>query len=144
MSGSHAVRALPEPTPETQVFWDKARERELWLPRCAGCGLVVWYPRAFCPSCSGADLRWFRACGRGLLASYVITHRSAPGFTSPYAIALVELPEGPRLVANLVDIEPDPAQLWVGMPLEVVFEEYADMVLPQFRPAAPSPEAKVR
>jgi uncharacterized OB-fold protein len=127
-------RFTPQPTPETQPFWDKTREHELWLPRCDSCSAVVWYPRAFCPHCQSSSFTWFQASGRGTLASFLINYTPAPGYTAPYVIALVDLPEGPRLAANILDVEPDPAALTIGMPLQVAFEERGDVVLVQFRP----------
>jgi hypothetical protein len=51
-------------------------------------------------------------------------------------IAIVELAEGPRLMTNLVGIEPDPAKIRIGLPVEVVFEDVSgDIALPRFRPA---------
>jgi uncharacterized OB-fold protein len=130
-----SARILPTPTPETQPFWDKAREHELWLPRCDACDAVIWHPRAFCPHCGGSSITWFRASGRGTLASFLINYTPAPGYTAPYVMAFVQLEEGPRLTANLMDVEPDPALLSIGMALEVTFEDLGEIVLPQFKPA---------
>ena len=134
MSDDLTERFTPVSTPETQTFWDKVREHELWLPRCDSCRTVIWYPRAFCPACQSSSITWFRASGRATLASYVINNVAAPGFTAPYVIAFVDLDEGPRLTANLLDVDPDPALLTIGMPLEVTFEDRGGVVVPQFRP----------
>jgi uncharacterized OB-fold protein len=54
----------------------------------------------------------------------------------PYVTAIVELDEGGRMMTNLVDIEPDPAQITVGMPVEVTFDDVTpEVTLPKFRPA---------
>ncbi len=66
----------------------------------------------------------------------MINHRAAPGFTAPYVIAVVELDEGPRLLTNLVDVEPEPDALTLDLPVEVVFETVGDAALPVFRPRA--------
>ena len=66
----------------------------------------------------------------------MITHRPAPGFTAPYVIAVVELDEGPRLLTNLVEIDPDPEVLPLDLPVEVVFETVGEIALPMFRPSA--------
>ena len=59
-----------------------------------------------------------------------------PGFTPPYAIAVVELAEGPRLMTNIVDCPQTPEALLLDMPLEVAFERIDDEItLPLFRPA---------
>lgn len=60
----------------------------------------------------------------------------APGFEPPYAIAVVELEEGPRLMANILDCPPTPEALELDMALEVTFERVTDEItLPQFKPA---------
>ncbi len=67
----------------------------------------------------------------------MINHRPAPNFEAPYIIAIIELEEGPRLMSNLVGVEPEPAKLRVDMPVEVVFEDVTDEItLPKFRPVA--------
>ena len=71
-------RPLPEPTPETQEFWDGAKRGELRIQRCRACGKAYFFPRPFCPHCSSKDVEWFTASGRGKLYSYVINHRAAP------------------------------------------------------------------
>jgi uncharacterized OB-fold protein len=59
----------------------------------------------------------------------------APGFQPPYITAIVELDEGPRLLTNLVDIEPDPERVQCGMRVEVAFEDMNEEIsLPMFRP----------
>ena len=129
-------RPLPTPTPETQAFWDGAREGELRLQRCDDCSHVYFPARPFCPACSSKAVNWFKASGRGRLFSYVINHRAPPGFEAPYAIAVVELEEGPRMMTNIVDCEQTPEALVLDMPLEVAFEKATDdITMPLFRPA---------
>jgi uncharacterized OB-fold protein len=78
-----------------------------------------------------------KAAGKAKLFSYVIHHRPAPGFTPPYAIAVVELDEGPRLMTNIVGCPQTPDALVLDMPLDVTFEKQTDQItLPFFMPAA--------
>jgi uncharacterized OB-fold protein len=129
-------RALPQPTPETQHFWDGTRENQLRLQRCAECAKVYFPPRPFCPACASRKVSVFPASGKARLYSYVIHHRKVPGFTPPYAIAVVELAEGPRMMTNIVDCPQTPEALLLDMPLEVVFAKQNDTItLPFFRPA---------
>lgn len=131
-------RPLPRPTPETRHFWDGTREGELRLQRCDDCGKVYFPPRPFCPGCASREVRVFKASGRGILYSYVINHRAAPGFEPPYSIAVVELDEGPRMMTNIVGTPQTPEALQLDMPVEVVFEPVGDEItLPLFRPAEP-------
>ena len=128
-------RPLPQPTPETQHFWDGAKSGELRLQRCDACRHVYFPPRPFCPSCGSRAVTVFKASGRGKLHSYVIHHRPVPGFTPPYAIAVVELQEGPRMMTNIVDCPQTPEALQLDMALEVTFVAQDDKIsLPFFRP----------
>ena len=135
MSSVPATRHIPKPTPESQPFWDGARAGELRLQRCDACQLAYFPPRSFCPHCASRSVSWFQASGRATLYSYVIHHRSVPGFTPPYSIAVVELEEGPRMMTNIVESEQTPQALQVDMPVEVVFLKLTEQIsLPQFRP----------
>jgi uncharacterized OB-fold protein len=59
-----------------------------------------------------------------------------PGFTPPYAIAVVELAEGPRMMTNIIDCPQTPEALVLDMPLTVAFATMDDEItLPLFRPA---------
>lgn len=129
-------KAVPTPTPESQPYWDAAARHELWLPRCLDCGCLHFYPRAYCPHCSSADIAWEQVSGRATLESFVINHIPAPGYEdeAPYSIALVMLAEGIRLMCNIVDVEQTPEALSIGMALEVTFEERGSITIPQFRP----------
>jgi uncharacterized OB-fold protein len=131
-----AGRALPVPTPETQHFWDGCKAGELRLQRCEGCGKTYFPPRPFCSACGSRKVSVFAATGKAILWSYVIHHRPVPGFTPPYAIAVVRLAEGPTMMTNIVECEQTPEALQLDMPLEVVFEKQTDdITLPLFRPA---------
>ena len=132
---SEYKRPLPQPTPETQNYWDGAKAGELRLQRCGGCDHVYFPARPFCPACSSRDVNWFTASGKGTLFSYVINHRAPPGFEAPYIIAVVQLEEGPRMMSNLVDCPQTPDELILDMPLEVTFIKATDDIsIPQFRP----------
>ncbi|MGH3628795.1 MAG: Zn-ribbon domain-containing OB-fold protein [Sciscionella sp.] len=132
-------KAVPVPTPETQPYWDGAANGELRIQRCTACGDPFFYPRPRCPRCGSGAVEWFTASGRATLYSYTINHRPAPGFEedAPYAIAVVQLAEGPRMMTNIVGIENTPENLVLDMELRVTFERRGDIALPQFTPAAP-------
>ena len=131
-----ARRPLPTPTPETQHFWDGTREGELRLQRCDDCSESYFPPRSFCPACSSRNVSVYAASGRATLHTYVISERDVPGFEAPYAIAVVELAEGPRMMTNLTGTPQTPEALQLDMALEVTFEAVSDEIsLPLFRPA---------
>jgi uncharacterized OB-fold protein len=133
---AEAARAKPIPTPETQHFWDGTKAGELRLQRCDACDHVYFPPRPFCPKCASRKVSVFPASGKATLYSYVIHHRPAPGFKPPYAIAVVELAEGPRMMSNIVDCAQTPEALPLDMNLDVTFEKIDDAItLPVFKPA---------
>src|ERR1043166_1624616 len=130
------TRPLPQPTPGPRHRPDGTKAGELRLQRCAECHKAYFPPRPFCPACASAQGAVFKGSGRAKLHSYVIHHRPVPGFTPPYAIAVVELEEGPRLMTNIVDCPQTPEALVLDMPVEVAFEKMDDKTtLPLFRPA---------
>lgn len=133
-------RPLPHPiTPEARPYWDGARQGKLMIPRCTACGKAFLYPRVLCPFCASGDIEWIRASGRGRLHAFEIAHQilnRAFKVKTPLVLAMVELEEGPRMLTNLVEVEPDPAKLRCDMPVEVVFEKQTEEItLPMFRPA---------
>jgi uncharacterized OB-fold protein len=131
-------RSKPAPvvTPETQPFWDAAQNEELWIQQCNRCSQFYFYPRPFCPACFSQDVSWVQVSGHATLVSYVINHRPMPGWEddAPYAIAVVELDEGPRMATNIVGIPNTPDDLVLDMRLEVCFVEQSGVKVPKFRP----------
>ncbi|WAX56271.1 Zn-ribbon domain-containing OB-fold protein [Jatrophihabitans cynanchi] len=128
---------LPTIEADTALWWQAAAEGRLLLRRCRSCTAAHLYPRPFCPSCWSEDVAWEQASGAASLYTYsVVRFNDLPPFAGrvPYVAAIVELAEGPRLMSNLVDCEPD--ELTVGMPLQVTFRHDAGApAAPVFRPA---------
>jgi uncharacterized OB-fold protein len=135
MSG--ATRSLPVPTQVSAEYWDACRRHELLIQRCTGCARHQFYPRLVCACCSEKSLEWVRASGRATLTTYTIVRRpvSRPYAAEvPYVVALVALEEGPTMMTHVVHCEI--GELRIGMPLEVVFEDWPEGVtMPNFRPA---------
>ena len=132
-------KPLPMVTPENERYWQGARDHQLWLRNCRSCDRTYFYPRDICPTCGGRDVEWKQVSGRATLYTYAIVHRApSPAFAdiAPYVTAIVDLEEGGRMMTNLVDVEPDPATITVGMPLQVTFDDVTpEVTLPKFRPA---------
>jgi len=135
VTSSAPPKPAPRPTPETKEFWDGTAAGELRLQRCRPCDAFYFPPRPFCPRCLSDEVEWERTSGRGRLYSYVINHRPPPPFgTEPYAIAVVELDEGPRMMSNIVGVPNTPEDLVLDMALEVTFEQRGDVAVPLFQP----------
>ncbi len=127
----------PFPVPpaawESAGFWEGVQRRELVFQRCTECGLWVHPPRPACPRCRSFGKEWARSSGRGTIYGLVIYRQSPhPAFKAPYAVVLVEMEEGVRMISNMVGIAPE--EIRIGMPVEVVFEEVRQgLILPKFR-----------
>jgi hypothetical protein len=89
---------------ETQRFWDAAANGKLLYGYCLACKEPHYFPRSFCPFCFSEKVEWREASGNATVYTFSVMHRSPTG---PYAIAYVELAEGPRLLTNIVDCDFD-------------------------------------
>lgn len=131
-------RPLPEPTVLSAPFWAAAARGQLVLQQCASCGSRQWTPQRACRSCLSFRLDWTPVSGRATVYSYsVVTRPQSPSFRTPYIVAIVELAEGPRLLTDLIGV--DPADVAIGMAVQVSFETVGDIGLYHF---APVPEAR--
>jgi uncharacterized OB-fold protein len=91
----------PTTTALTAPFWQAAAKGKLLLQKCEDCGRFIHYPRAICPHCWGATLRWHDAKGSGRLKSFSVVYRAGhPGWqpAAPYVVGLVKLDEGPTML----------------------------------------------
>jgi uncharacterized OB-fold protein len=133
---SHA-RPIPTITPEMRPFFAAAKRRELAVQRCAKCGALRFPARPLCSHCLSRDSEWVAVSGRGEVFSYGIMHQVYhPGFADavPYAVVVVRLDEGVKMVSNLVGVPTQ--EVAIGIPVRVVFEDITEEVtLPKFTPA---------
>ena len=128
-------RFAPRPTPETMHFWEGTKKHQLLLQRCRDSGKTYFPPRPVSPGDGSTNIEIIEAKGRARLVSYMINHRQHPSFKSPYAIAVVQLEEGPFMMTNIVNCEQTPEALELDMQLEVVFEDVTDEItIPLFQP----------
>jgi hypothetical protein len=124
---------MPPPNPLTAGFWEAARRHELVVQRC-GCGRYRHYPQLLCPDCHSDDWTWAAVSGRGTVYTFTVTHRAFhPAWADrvPYVVATLELEEGIRMVSDLPP--EDTAEVRVGMPVEVFFDDQESVTLPRFR-----------
>ena len=125
----------PVPHASSQVsvpFWQGCRSGELRYQRCAPCGLPNFPPTEHCRQCLSADLDWRTSGGTGEIYSWTVVHRPVTAeFEPPYAPAIVTLDEGYQMLTNIIGVAP--ADLAIGMPVQVQFHEVGDDVtLPYF------------
>jgi uncharacterized OB-fold protein/acyl dehydratase len=124
----------PPVSPDTAFFWAGTQVGELRIQRCGECGALRHPPGPACLSCGSTRNQGFSvAAGTGTVYSYVVHHHPpVPAKRLPIVIALVELTEGVRLMAELTGTEPD--QVQIGMPVRASFLRIDDeLVLPGWR-----------
>jgi uncharacterized protein len=123
---------VPDAEGLAAVFWEAAQQERLLLQRCTPCGHVWHPPSEFCPSCQARQFEWFDATGEGIIHSYTVVHHAAhPAVEDwlPYTILLVDLVEGPRVIARLLDTQAEPE---IGAAVCLRFEHYSDLKVPVF------------
>jgi uncharacterized OB-fold protein len=143
-SVSEQATTLPAPAPfvlpEVKPFWDGTAEGKLLLPRCVDDQTLIWYPKPFCPLCASTRVEWVPASGRGTVYSYSVNRRGVadlPAYRNAgvYVLAYVELEEGPRIMTNIVDCDPESVR--IGQKVELVFHDTGEgSALPRFRPTS--------
>jgi uncharacterized protein len=121
--------------PTTAGFWEAASRRELVVQQCQKCGEHQFYPRPFCLHCNGTELKLVNVTGRGTVYALTTVHLKVhPDLEPPYAVAVVELDEGPRFVSQIVD-----GTAAIGDAVELAWRERPDKPpLPVFRPTGRS------
>lgn len=100
-------------------------EEKLMGSRCSGCGALFAPPRPICINCRSTRMRWVELSGRGKLAAFTCiaigpAFMIAQGFNrdNPYCCGVVELPEGVRVDARIIGVDPKkPESIKVGMPV---------------------------
>ena len=131
-------KPIPNPSPESKPYWEALREHRLVMPRCEACEKYWFPPSLYCPHCSSTEWSWQPVKGTGRIFSFVVYHRVYhPGFAEemPYAVAVIALDEGPRMLSNVVGTPPD--KLACDMRVEVVFDDITpDATIPKFRVVA--------
>ena len=114
------TRPEPQPDADDAKFWAAAADGRILLNRCRQCGRCWLRATPGCPRCGLVDIDLVEASGSGSLYSWVVVHRALDdSFTDdvPYAIVVVDLDEGARVLARMLD---NSVALAAGMRLAVV------------------------
>ena len=126
------LRTQPARSALAEPWFEACNENRLLIQRCRACGHLQFYPRIVCSSCVSDELEWIEASGLGVVTSFTVVRRAvSEAYEAPYVVALVELAEGPTMMTNIVDC--DPEELRVGASVRAGFERWDDNVsLPVF------------
>ena len=133
-------KPLPAPDPVSSPFWKAAGEGRLLHQRCPHCDHRQFYPRPICTAC-GAVPEWAEASGRGVVHTFTIVRQfGLPAFRDdlPYVVAIIELPEGVRMMGNVTGCDVDAVR--IGMAVEAYAVLAAEEVgIPYWRPVSAGP-----
>lgn len=125
---SSGGKAIPRPSElDLEFFQAVVNGGSVHVQRCSKCSHIHHPPRVYCPNCFSADYTFVPVSGRGAVYSHTVSHfttEKAWMDSVPYATVVVELAEGPRLVASARGI--DHTQLRIGLPVRVVSEPVTD------------------
>jgi uncharacterized protein len=134
-------RPLPQPDNVSAPYWEGAAEGRLLVQQCPACGHRQFYPRALCTACA-ATPEWIEVSGRGTVHTFTVIHQnwSRPFKDElPYVVAMVDLDEGVRMMANVTDCAPDAVRIGVAVEAYTVKVDEG-LGIPFFRPAGPHDE----
>ncbi|MFJ9408900.1 bifunctional MaoC family dehydratase N-terminal/OB-fold nucleic acid binding domain-containing protein [Streptomyces sp. NPDC101393] len=129
-------RPRPVVNRDNAGFWAGVAARRLLIQRCTRCAVLrfPWLPG--CNGCGCAAWDTVEASGAGTVYSYVVMHHPPfPAFDPPYAVGLIELAEGVRMVSEVVGVPYD--EVRIGMPVRLEFQQVdEELLLPVFRAGA--------
>lgn len=136
---NEAKRPLPNAEEfDTREFWAATKDKKLTYQQCENCNTIVFYPRRQCTGCTDSQLAWKTASGKGTVYTYSVVRQSYhPFFRNkiPYAVAWIDLDEGPRILSNVVGVANPLADIKIGMKVQVEWEEHEALNIPLFKPA---------
>ena len=129
-------KPVPNPDGLNADFYAHCAKGTLCFQRCKSCGTWRHLPRDMCAKCGSPEWEWSPSSGLGRIYSWTVTHRALhPAFAGdvPYAVVIVELEEGVRMVSGLRGLPPEKLEL--DLPVEVELERVSDEVaIPYVRP----------
>ena len=109
---------------------------QLVAQRCLDCATFRFPAREVCSRCLSRRAEWQPVSGRGRIFSVAIMHQANhPWFAArvPYAVIVVELEEGARMLSGFVG---EPGDITIGMPVEVTFDDVTpEISMPVFQAA---------
>ena len=81
--------------------------------KCKKCATITVPPKMVCRKCASPDLEVVEVKDKGKIRTFTTVYVGAEGREGecPYIIVLVELDEGPWIMGNLIDIDPNQATM---------------------------------
>ncbi|MDH3685379.1 MAG: OB-fold domain-containing protein [Myxococcales bacterium] len=131
---------MPEPIPFVN-YLVLGEDPHLVAHECKSCGARFFDRRNACAGCSGTEFQTVDVSTQGELRSFTIVAFAAPGIEVPFVSAIVDC-GGTSVRANLVNVEPSPEHVKLGMPVKLTTfpigkdEEGVEAINFGFEPAA--------
>ncbi|WP_246002459.1 bifunctional MaoC family dehydratase N-terminal/OB-fold nucleic acid binding domain-containing protein [Allorhizocola rhizosphaerae] len=117
---------------DTAFFWEGTAAGQLRIQRCEACGRLRHPPGPMCPACGATSMGFVVSEGAGTVYSYVVHHHPpVPGKRLPFVVALVELPEGVRVLGEFLG-----ESVEIGRPVRCTFVRVGGFHLPAWEAAA--------
>lgn len=130
-------KPTPALDPDSTKFWESCRAHQLQVQQCSNCNRKRFPAKAHCANCQSTDHDWVEASNTGHVYSWIVVRHPIPksvfGDDVPYAVALIDLEPGVRMVSRIVDCDPD--DVAANMQVQVKFDDVTDeLTLPNFKP----------
>jgi len=90
-------------------------EPHLRAHKCTNCGALYFGRQNSCGKCANRTFTDVDLGTTGVVRSYAIVHQAAPGLPVPYVSTVVDLDGGGHVKANVVNVEPVPEKVKLGM-----------------------------
>ncbi|MGB9721619.1 MAG: Zn-ribbon domain-containing OB-fold protein [bacterium] len=91
--------------------------------KCKKCGKIFFPPRLICSNCKSREFERIRLSESGKIVTYTTIRVAPEQFNTqvPYNVAIIELNDGVRIMAQVVDCKPD--DMAIGKPVKIVFRK---------------------
>jgi len=133
---SELKRPIPIVSPETKPFWNACKEGIFLIQQCLACRRFQYHYRGFCCHCWSDQVVDVPIDGSGTVWTYTVIERHRmPAFNAlvPYVVALIELPQGIKVLANVINCDPD--SISIGTRVHLTFVDAGEIRIPMFEPA---------
>lgn len=92
--------------------------------RCTACRYTSFPAKTVCPVCLEPNTMKELPLGRvGKIDTFAISRIGTVQHKAPYIQAFVDLPEGPRVFASIINCAPTEEAVRIGMEVELVIDE---------------------
>ncbi len=132
------TRAVSPRGQDNKWWWDACDEGKILIQRCQNCQTLRHPPRPMCGECQSTEWDSIESTLDGEVYSFVeMHHPKFPGYQYPLVVAVIDLAEGTRIIANVVGCEVK--DIHIGMKIKGKVEQVdPKTMLPQFYPVAGS------